>query len=472
MPGAYTEVPPLAPAILQEIAIQNNYETKFLDLNLDLHLKTKINNKLTNIHNMGMYTLAYSDAKLYIKLCREWIKSIKEYNPSWLAISVFSYQSQAQTLFFLKYLKKHSISSKIVIGGPGINVESKWEPNTPSFGRELLTKQVIDYYVTGEGEVALASILQGQFDYPGINSENYVALEDFSKVPIPNFDSFLLDLYQSFDTNEKTTLSVEGSRGCVRNCTFCDIKKIWKKFKYKDGDQITQELISLQQKYNIRNFWFNDSLINGSTKAYRSFITSLAEHNAQQQEQNKIRWSSQFILKPKSAVTSEDIRLTRLAGGHTLAIGIESGSYAVRKHIGKNFTDEDIEYSFALLREHDIKIFLLMLIGYPTETEEDFQQTLAFFKKYKNLALEGTINGVQLGQTLDILPGTPLSAQQKQLGIESNQSKGIFWINQHSDLKLRISRRLHAEEYIRDLGYNLYNSEPELDFFKHVLKNQ
>jgi radical SAM superfamily enzyme YgiQ (UPF0313 family) len=61
-----------------------------------------------------------------------------------------------------------------------------------------------------------------------------------------------LDYYQQLNNGIKL-IAVEGSRGCVKNCTFCDIKKIWGSYKFKNGHALADEIIKLlEQNHHLQ----------------------------------------------------------------------------------------------------------------------------------------------------------------------------------------------------------------------------
>ena len=464
VPVVSVEVPPLGPALMQSVAIQQGFSSSFIDLNLDLYyLKLSIA-ELDSVWNWQFSKIKFSAAKAYINLFRQCLQKIQKINPEYVGISVFSYQSHPHAELFFRWLKRRHVGFKIIVGGAGAAARVDGNFEKDYFGKSMLERGLIDYYVAGEGELALAAILNNQLPYPGVNNQDYEILQSFDSVPIPSFDTFELDKYQ-YPLN-RTSISVEGSRGCVRNCSFCDIKSIWKKYKFKSGEKLAKELIVLGNKYQTSNFWFNDSLVNGSLSAHRDFIKYLANHN--QTNDPKITWSGQYIIRPRNNTLDQDIQLAKQSGCHTLAIGIESGSHDVRRHMGKDFSNDDIDYTFQLLRKNDIKIFLLMIVGYPTETEKDFECTLNLLRRYKNLALEGTISGVNLGYTLSILPNTPLSAQKDKLQIQGSEDN-IFWFNETSTIQTRISRRIRAQELGIELGYNFFDADNQFKAFENLL---
>ena len=267
---------------------------------------------------------------------------------------------------------------------------------------------------------------------------------------------------------------MEGSRGCVRNCTFCDIRSFWKKYKFKDGYALAQELIELKIKFNVEHFFFNDSLVNGSDKAFRDFIQTLSTYNLNVADDKKIYWSGYYIIKPAVTYKKLDWQHLRDSGIKSLFIGIESGSERVRNHMKKKFSNSDIEYAMQQIQLHGIKCTWLMIIGYPTETDVDFQETLDMLTKYQPMALDRTIDTVALGTTLGIQPGSPLSDMREELNIQSalpgHEDNGMYWKTDCNDFKTRVLRRIQAEEHIRQLGYNSWVGDNDIiDFFEKKL---
>lgn len=454
-PKITPDAPPLAPALLAAICQRNNVYSNFVDINADFWTSIPLELQQELLHDFPENFINFLSEP-----AQQWMHEyfydlqVKCQDYDLIAISVFSHHSVNFTKLFLDNYRK-KFTAQVVVGGPGLNNLS-WclshVGNTQPFYEYLYQAGLIDYWILGEGEEVFESLLQGTAGL-SINTTQYNFLQNFEKVPIPNYDNYDLDCYKQLNNGVKL-IAVEGSRGCVKNCTFCDIKKIWGSYKFKNGQALANELIILLDQYQVDHFWFNDSLVNGSLKTFRDFINELARIR----QHRNFTWSGQAIIRTKNSRDEEDFAMLKRSGCSTLAVGLESFSQRVRFHMTKKFTDADLDRFFELAQKYNIKLFLLMIVGYPTETQEDFEITLRQLERYQHLADDGTIAGIQFGQTNILLPDTPLDDMKTSLGIvypiKSNNTDGSLWSVGTNTPVQRIKWRINIEEYARQLGYD------------------
>ena len=456
VPIVQTRKPFSAPAILKSVVEKHGYSAKTIDFNSEFNTGEE-----TELNNFWMFGNGEKNiidvAAVYT---HKWAKHILQHKPKWIGISVFAYTCQIATEMLCLSIKAIDTDVKIVLGGNGmatggINGDFTWP-------EKLRQAKTIEAYIRSEAEESIINLLQGNLTYPGIN-QNAVPtqINDLDKLPIPNYDDYIFENY------ERKALPITGSRGCVRQCTFCDIHSHWKKFVYRTGESICNEMKELSAIHKIYHFKFTDSLINGSMKAYRDFISNLSKHN--KKTDHPITWSGQFIARPASQMTEQDWKMTQESGGEDLAIGVETGSDKVRNDMQKKFTNKDLDFCVEMAFKFNIKIALILMTGYPTETQEDFDQTLEMFSRYQKF--KQVIEPV-LGTTVAILPRTPLQDFAKKNNFVFGNTENEWWWHQNPNLTLkeRLRRRILLGMHCKSLGYK-FDEEKELRTMRYIWKN-
>jgi len=469
LPRLELRAPITAPAILKAVVEKNGFSAFCYDLNLDLWLKLD-EKEHGHIWFDTDLTFRYKDhfKKFWndhiLPIAYEWVETIKEKSPKWIGITVFSQRSRHITFEICRFLKKELPEIKIVLGGPQAAIT----------GKECYKEGLSDAYVVGEGEEAILNILNNNFDAPGINGNPPQQINDLSNVPIPDYSDFHMDKYTQIwydprikDEKKLGTKSVyiTGSRGCVRKCTFCDIISMWPKYRYRSGEHIANEIKEQYQKYNVDHFLFTDSLINGSVKQLKDLCNTLIEYKSKNLIGN-IKCQGQFIARPKHQMTEEVYELMSKAGVSFVGIGVESGSEKVRDDMKKMFDNDALDFTFRMCAKHNIEMFWLLMVGYPTETEEDFQKTLDMLEKYQWINETGLVRSVFLGATLDILEGAPLYHMQNEMGITWDHNN--HWVYNGLTKEERIERWLRLKEKCLELNYNII--EKETDHFVRELE--
>jgi hypothetical protein len=294
----------------------------------------------------------------------EYAEQLRDYD--WIGLSLFSFNSQISTGLFLEIIKEKGITGQIVLGGNGLvnsggSIEIFGDRTYANFGERMVEQGLAHYYIMGEGDKALPALLRGE-------AYTFPQMANIQGLPYPDYSDIDLSTYEW-----KNMITITGSRGCVRNCTFCDINLIWPKYRFRPGKEIAEEMAHQYKKYGADMFYFSDSLVNGSLKEFRVFCKTLAEMNL------PIKWFGQAIFR--SGMTDEDWDNVRDSGCEYMAIGIESGSEQVRWHMKKKFDNRALYSSIKACGERGIRLLYLLIAGYPTETEEDHQETIKMLRK-------------------------------------------------------------------------------------------
>jgi hypothetical protein len=426
VPYTASLLPPAAAAILASIANINNLTNAYIDFNIDVNIK---NDK--DVINFCMKSGSY-DLNVVHDYFQKYANQILNHKPKYVCISTFTYNCLPSVQLLCMILKSINPKICIIIGGQGLGNNGI---NEKSMGSLFHNMKLCDYYVKSEGESALDGIFKNK-NRSGINSDQWEQMTDLEIFKYPNYDNYNFTLY-------KKILPITGSRGCVRKCTFCDIHTHWKKFIFRDGKNIANEMISQAKKYSINEFYFTDSLVNGSMKAYREMVNILSDSN------KNILWNGQFIVRSKRQMTEHDWMQTANSGANRLSIGIESLDESIRDHMKKKFSNNDVIYNLEMMKKYNIKCTFLMIVGYITETEKTFQNTMRMFTELKRFS---DIMEVCLGSTLGILPNTALDKY-------NNGDYENDWHYKNNTFNTRKDMLERLTNHVQALGFHTQNTE-------------
>ena len=317
------------------------------------------------------------------------IDRIKDLNPKWVGISILAWLTNASVAIKLSEIIRENFPAiKIVWGGGGIR------PDTCSKFKDI---DLIDHFVYGDAEHVITELLNGNTEYPGIDSHTPNQLDNLDEILLPDFKDIDWSLYDRTDnkiTKENGVAHITGSRGCVRHCDFCDIWRLWPKFRFRSAEKILDEMLYYRIQHGIKFFYFNDSLINGNMKTYRKLLELLSTND----QAKDIYWHTQFVVRSERQMSESDWEMLSKTNVDQLEIGIESFSENIRNKMKKGFTSSDLDFTLKMTRKYKIPIALNVLTGYPFETEEDHQTNIDEIQKLYDdgYATQVDKNGVNL----------------------------------------------------------------------------
>jgi radical SAM superfamily enzyme YgiQ (UPF0313 family) len=452
--------PPGALAILASACEELNVPYEVYDFNLWLHRNLDAstwNNVNDNWEVVNPFDQRHTSwYQVFQKKVQEYVKFVLDAEHDLISISVFSDLSACCCVEILKEINRHPNRKniKIVIGGTGIR--AKVSGFQKDLCQELLEKQVIDFYVFGEGEISFRKILQEQTG-GGINNYNVEQIEDLNQFPFP---SYLKINPRDYNFIVNPEIVVTGSRGCVRKCTYCDVARYWPKYRYRTGQKIAEEIFHYWKTVGVNNFEFSDSLINGNLKQFKEMNQTLIKLQLLHPD-FKPKYKGQFICRDSRSLNEKDYENMALAGCEYLYVGVESFSNNVRWAMQKKFNNDDLDWHLRICGKHGIRNSFLMLVGYPTENLSDHRKNIEWLQKNQRYAQSGIIALIVFGYTAGILEDTPLFHMQDKLNIvpeylDADEFASNNWIslsNPDLTLKERIRRWVELTEIATNLGY-------------------
>jgi radical SAM superfamily enzyme YgiQ (UPF0313 family) len=373
---------PYAPAIISGILNNHGYESKTWDINIDLYRQFYSREEWELFHKnlcVGWAGNFNQTIEPFINEILEWTanslaKKIAECTPDIVALSIFSNQSLDFTIPLTTIIRKQLPNAYLIFGGRSLdNVEKH---TGEKYSTYFINRLPVDCIYIGDAENQLVSCLDQRIQ--GVYIADPVTGLDLENIPKANWDGYNLSSYVGYDTKD-LRLPITSSKGCIKDCTFCDVASSWPKYVFRKGKNVAEELIEIYKTTGINKFEFTDNLINGSISNFREMNTIIAE-----QLPNVLDYKGYAVIRGKNETLRSDIELASIAGAKTLKIGLESGSQDVRYAMKKKFTNDDLDWFAENCIDYGIQQIWLMFVGYPTETDKDFQETLNLIERYKD----------------------------------------------------------------------------------------
>jgi len=290
------------------------------------------------------------------------------------------------SILLAKYLKIKKPDLLLVGGGPEVTrfkqVVMDKMPRFAILREEALTEGVFDLLVAGEGEETLRELvmLKRKGDdlckAEGIlYQRDGVIVENKPRNMTQDLDVFASPDYSDFEVGRyaRKSLPLVSSRGCLNRCAFCADSPLWKIYRFCSARKVVDDIKTLVGDYKIHEFEFVDSLFNGNISRVEEICDLIIASGL------KVQWSAKASFHP--GMNLGLLKKMRKAGCGSLAYGVESGSPRVLLDMRKNM---DLAIARRIIRETSlagIEANCFFLIGYPTETEDDFCMTLDFIRE-------------------------------------------------------------------------------------------
>lgn len=458
-PFTYTFGPSLGPALLKSCVMQKNISATAWDLSAEfnLHSNSPEYQSVTAWMLSPELKLTQHEFNWYQSLVIKYATKICDvYRPKNLAVSLLTLNSQRFVEDLCYHIRLLDPNIKILLGGSGLDI-IQFQYQLP--WHDLMLKAgLADTVILGEGEFSLAqAILQ---DQQGVIKVPQLSNAELDLIPIPDYDDYDFSLYETYtnsywNTNESVKTKTElvflitSSKGCVKNCSFCDVGKIWNKFRFRSAEKVAEEIIFLNQQYGANYFSFTDSLMNGGMKIFSQMNQLLAEKIPK-----TISYEGQIICRGPSDMPEKHFQSMSDAGCRRVIIGLESGSEKVRMSMGKDSSQEAVNYTTSMLIKYGIHQHWNIIAGYPTETAEDWQDTMNLIKHW--LPKSNDLLRIDPISTFLLLDGTPLTNSHDYIDLELtisdiNGYSGFAWVssaNPENTFDVRCERFLELCYYL------------------------
>jgi radical SAM superfamily enzyme YgiQ (UPF0313 family) len=249
--------------------------------------------------------------------------------------------------------------------------------NNNNFKSFLEKVPYIDKIIVGEGEMLFLKLLRGEL----LQEQRVFTLNDIDREVLDINSNGIPDL-SDFDLHYFTVIPNYTSRSCPFQCSFCVETVYWGTYRKKSAEQIVKELTHMYRKHRRQLFMMCDSLLN-------PVISPLAE--AFLKSDLSLYWEG-YLRADKEVGDTQKTMLWRRGGFYRARLGVESGSQRILDLMNKKITIQQVKTAVRSLAYAGIKTTTYWVIGYPGETEEEFQKTLDLIEELKDDIYEADCN--------------------------------------------------------------------------------
>ena len=267
----------------------------------------------------------------------------------------------------LKHLRPQSL---ILFGGPQATVV------------DVATLQAfpsVDLVLRGEAEQSLPVLLdqlanERQLEnVPGLTyrlknrlgrNPNANLIESLDELPLPAY-------HLAVDLRNATKIPLELGRGCPYACTFCSTNDFFRrKFRLRSPGRLLQDMRQIESEYGVRDFELVHDMFTVDRRRVASFCEAMIASG------EKFTWSCSART---DSVDAELLELMARAGCNGIFYGVEVGSVKMQKIIDKNLDPNVVHEIIDITERQGIHSTVSMIIGFPEETFDDLQETLAVY---------------------------------------------------------------------------------------------
>lgn len=283
-----------------------------------------------------------SDEKYEVRYFDERYDDLPDMNwPDVVGVSSMTGYQLKGAIRWLKEAKRHN--KRTILGGIHVTMQPE----------QCLAEPYVDSVVLSEGEWAVLDAIHGESI-----SQRHLDGEHVSPVS----PETLIHFQRSARTGDTILLT---SRGCLFRCGFCYVQTFFNRhWESVDLDRWKHDVLYLKENANVLKYEHGDDWIGKWSRAKE--IVSFLRDNG-------------IVYRPSiraHQVNDEVAREMAELGVKHVSIGMETASSRMLKLTQKDITVEDQITCAEALAEHGIWPLYYWIVGFPTETQQEINETL------------------------------------------------------------------------------------------------
>ena len=359
-------------------------------------------------------------------------KEIRRRKPDIVGIQTMTF-TLIDVVLTARSVKNVDPSIIVVLGGP----------HTFIYPEETIRIPEVDYLVLGEGEGVFTKLIDALAKnedlarVPSIvyqrNGEIYkneiVPLhQDLDSLAFPARHLIPQQLYTSVLAKRSPITTMMTSRGCPMRCIFCDRPHLGKQFRWRSAENVVEEMQKCEEM-GIREIFFYDDTFSIRKDRLLQVCGAIIERGI------KVHWDIRAHI---NTIDEEVLDALQRAGCVRVHYGVESGNQEIIKVIRKGINLEKTKRVFQMTHDRGIATLAYFMLGNPTETREQMEETLEFAR---NLAADFVHISIATP-----FPATELYAR----ALRENLYERDYWREFAADMREDFVPRVWDENLSRD----------------------
>lgn len=206
--------------------------------------------------------------------------------------------------------------------------------------------------------------------------------------------------------------------GCNNFCTYCIVPYVRGREKSRPMEDIVEECKKL-----VENGYKEITLLGQNVNSYGNTFQN-GKNNFAELLKAVDKIEGNFVIKfltshPKD-LSEEVVKVIANSKhiSHMIHLPVQCGNNRLLKLMNRNYTVEYYLNTIDMIKKHipDVNLSTDIIVGFPTETEEDFEDTLNLLKKVQYNTVFGFIYSKRSGTPADKMEGhIPLDIKRKRV---------------------------------------------------------
>ncbi len=256
----------------------------------------------------------------------------------------------------------------------------------------LKDEMAVDITVQGQGEVTFKDIIEKLVKAEALDGVMGIchrkdgkvlqnparALTEMETLPRYNYDLINVEAY--FKAKGNRQFDYFSSTGCHFRCAFCaDPFVFQRKWNSISPERMLDELSHWQKKFGFTDVNFQDETFFTHRKRVVAIADGILERGL------KFSWAGTMRADQGHRLSEEDFAKLKRSGLRRVLIGVESGSQEMMDWMKKDIKLEQVYECAERCKRHDIAVIFPFIVGFPNETEKNFQASLRMAAELRSM---------------------------------------------------------------------------------------